>query len=76
MPLQRKPRHSKAVLALAAAGVTTTEIADRLSRSRTLVTRMLNGERTAHPDLLDVIADLAGAELADQVAEALVEVRG
>ena len=60
---------SPAALALAAAGVAQTQIADRLGVAGATVSRQLSGSRTLQPETLSAIRVLAGVRVADDIAE-------
>ena len=68
MPATRTRFPSPAALALAAAGVSQSQIAERIGSADATVSRQLSGTLRLQPETLAAIRQLAGVECANQIA--------
>lgn len=55
---------SPAAIALVSEGIRQLDVAERLGRSRTYVTKALNGDRPLHPEFRLVLVDLLDGDAA------------
>ena len=68
MPATRTRFPSPAALALAAAGVSQYQVAERIRSSDATISRQLSGSLKLQPETLAAIRQLAGVDCADQIA--------
>ncbi len=71
MPQHRKPKYSRAVLALMSAGISVRELGRELGCHHSNITRMLSGRQPLRSEVLDSIAELGGRDLAEEVSTAV-----
>lgn len=69
------PPFSPAATLLLEAGITVSQLARSLNRSKSGVSMMLSGQRLLDPALLPVVRALAGKDVADRVEAAILDAR-
>lgn len=71
-PLPEQPQMSPASRLLARHGISARDIASRLGCHQSYISHQLTGRRRFHQELLAVVTELAGAEVAAELEEVLV----